>query len=359
MGGPLPDITDLRLTQEKLEQQATELLYLNNTLEEQSANMVGLVEDIYQLNKERERDKKFLDQLINVTPMPIFHRDAAGRFTLVNEAYASLLRLQRTDIEGRTPSEIYGSDVADDIDEKDRDLMTGDARHEAYERDMIPPGGGEKRQVVIHKSVFQPDDAAERSIVGAVVDVTEERELRAELHRLATTDPLTGIANRRSFMDALSQEIDRSVGEGSPLLVAILDIDRFKSVNDTHGHDVGDIILKAVAEIARDLAGNAGYMAARLGGEEFAVLMAGADLSASTLFAEMLRRRIEGCDTPIGDRTLAVTMSIGLTELRNRTDGKGAADLPGDLPGDLLKEADSALYQAKESGRNKVLVFAD
>mgnify|MGYP002784713389 CR=1 FL=1 len=162
-------------------------------------------------------------------------------------------------------------------------------------------------------------------------------EARARLVELARTDPLTGLANRRAFDERLAAELARARREGSPLSLALVDLDRFKRVNDVHGHAVGDEVLREVARRLRDVA-RATDVVARLGGEELAWLLPGTGLDAAMEAAERLRAGIRG--TPVG-RAGRQTASIGIAEAA-----------PGDLPGDLLRRADGALYRAKDGGRD-------
>ncbi|MDK9695139.1 MAG: diguanylate cyclase [Siculibacillus sp.] len=168
-----------------------------------------------------------------------------------------------------------------------------------------------------------------------------ERMTRAqhELVRLATIDPLTALPNRRAFFDRAEEACLRS-GSGSPLSVVMFDIDHFKRVNDTWGHDAGDLVLKAVAEVIRRHVGSPG----RLGGEEFAVLLDGWDLLDAYHEAERLRAAIESTVIDITDTVLRVTVSVGVAE-----------HLRGQSVDQMMKNVDVALYAAKTSGRNRVV----
>lgn len=171
-----------------------------------------------------------------------------------------------------------------------------------------------------------------------------QAEVREALERLATIDSLTELANRRHFLEHLGREWSRFRRNPElPAGVVMIDLDHFKSVNDTHGHAAGDAVLQHFARIVRanlrqsDVAG-------RLGGEEFAVLLPGADVEGLRNFAERVRRQVEQEKAPIGERSLALTVSIGVSSFR-----------PGDpTPEAVLERADKALYRAKGGGRNRV-----
>jgi two-component system cell cycle response regulator len=159
---------------------------------------------------------------------------------------------------------------------------------------------------------------------------------------LATIDPLTGLYNRRFLDGHLAQAVEHSARNARPLCVLVLDIDHFKQINDTFGHDVGDEVLRQFADRLRSSL-RASDLAARIGGEEFALLLPDTDLSSAQGAAERLRRTIEAEPFLIHGQAIPVTSSLGLSTL----DGEG--------PRVLMKRADVALYEAKRTGRNRVV----
>ena len=166
---------------------------------------------------------------------------------------------------------------------------------------------------------------------------------------MAITDALTGLSNRRYMENHLGTLMEQAASRGKPLTALVLDIDYFKSVNDTHGHDAGDDVLREFAlRIRRSIRGI--DLACRYGGEEFVVIMPETDMAVATMVAERLRRRIAADPFVIqqGARTIPVTISIGVA----------AAQGKGDSAAAILKRADQALYQAKRDGRNRVVPHA-
>src|SRR5713101_6246052 len=162
---------------------------------------------------------------------------------------------------------------------------------------------------------------------------------------MAITDALTGLYNRRYMETHVGTLVDQALARGKPLSVLILDIDYFKSINDTHGHDAGDDVLREFAiRIRKSIRGI--DLACRYGGEEFVVVMPETDLAVATIVAERLRRRIASEPFPIqqGARAIEVTISVGIA-------GLGGADNAASV----LKRADQALYRAKRDGRNRVV----
>lgn len=171
-------------------------------------------------------------------------------------------------------------------------------------------------------------------VVGfAVYDL---RVSRAELERISRIDMLSGLLNRRAFQKAF----DDGRGEASLIL---FDIDRFKAVNDSFGHSIGDNVIAAVADVIRNTF-DEDEICARIGGEEFAVLWAGTTIDAMAERAELARRRVEALELFAGDRSVRVTISGGIADVADGRDFN-----------EIFSEADRALYVAKASGRNRIV----
>lgn len=166
---------------------------------------------------------------------------------------------------------------------------------------------------------------------------------------LAVTDPLTGLYNRRYMEGHVGTLVDRSAARGKSLSVLLLDIDYFKSINDTWGHDAGDDVLRDFSDRLRACIRGID-LACRYGGEEFVVVMPDTDIGVATMVAERIRRRVAGDPFPIqrGDKAIEVTISIGIA----------ARSTPEDTAALILKRADEALYRAKRDGRNRVVADA-
>jgi diguanylate cyclase (GGDEF)-like protein len=187
------------------------------------------------------------------------------------------------------------------------------------------------------------------ALVGAAAAKASARAEEAvrELRRLATTDALTGLVNRRHFHQLLETEVARAERNCRPLSLALLDVDHFKRVNDQHGHPAGDAVLQAVAGLL-SRAVRMGDVVARVGGEEFAVLMPDTDVSQAHLTCERLRQTIEAEEVKLENgRKLQITMSTGVALL---------AAFEGSTR--LVSRADTALYEAKAKGRNQVQMAA-
>ena len=201
--------------------------------------------------------------------------------------------------------------------------------------------GGTALWAEISASVIRGEDGAGCSgVVGVMADVTERKQMAEEMCRLARTDSLTGLWNRGYFMEVAGREVSRCLRSGASLSLLIVDVDYFKAVNDTYGHDTGDRVLVALAgTLVRSV--REVDVVGRLGGEEFVVLLPDAGKEEAFAVSERMAGavRADGGEVPI-------TVSIGLTSLNT-----------GDTLDALLKFADIALYAAKKNGRDRVEIY--
>jgi diguanylate cyclase (GGDEF)-like protein len=189
-----------------------------------------------------------------------------------------------------------------------------------------------------------------------------DRAKAAELRRLSTIDPLTAIANRRAFEEALDVEWRRMLRQGTPLSLLMIDVDYFKRFNDSYGHVAGDECLKAVAQALAGRARRAGEVAARYGGEEFAVLLPGSDTAAASKLAALICETVRERRIPHEGSAVApyVTISVGVASVAEvpkyaatlSREGAAAAAMAAGATV-LVETADHALYRAKTSGRNR------
>ncbi len=202
---------------------------------------------------------------------------------------------------------------------------------------------GETRWVREMAELVVDADHALVSALGTVQDISDLKQMELELRHLATTDILTGLPNRRHFLEHMEQELARFHRSGAATALLMIDIDHFKQVNDNYGHAMGDAVLRQFAQLTRDNL-RLSDLAGRLGGEEFAVLLPGTDIAGAHLFAERLRRAVEQYRNSDAATEPSITVSIGLTLLE-------VDDHSSDTP---LARADAALYRAKQNGRNRV-----
>jgi diguanylate cyclase (GGDEF)-like protein/PAS domain S-box-containing protein len=180
-------------------------------------------------------------------------------------------------------------------------------------------------------------------LYSVIHDVTERVRLAREMKRMATTDALTGAGNRHEFFRLAEVELRRSVRYGSPLSVIMLDIDYFKSINDSHGHQTGDAVLKALSALVRATLRDTDIFG-RLGGEEFAAVLPETDLTGAMLVGNRLRHELSELTVRLREVSVRFTVSIGVSEFRKNDR----------MVEDVINRADEALYKAKRMGRNRV-----
>jgi diguanylate cyclase (GGDEF)-like protein/PAS domain S-box-containing protein len=190
----------------------------------------------------------------------------------------------------------------------------------------------------------QPEPGQPMIIVGIAEDITDKKQMETELQRLATTDALTQSSNRRHFFEGAHREFELARRQGTPLSFLMLDIDDFKLINDTYGHQEGDNVLQRIADGGRaalrrdDLFG-------RIGGEEFAAVFSGCTPDMALQVAERVQREIQRLRFNHDGQTFGITVSQGLTSLTDEDENVES----------LFARADAAMYQAKRAGKNRIV----
>lgn len=201
-------------------------------------------------------------------------------------------------------------------------------------------------QVLRRELVVTPTISADGAVSGYVVvirDTSEQRHTQQRLFDAAMTDPLTSVLNRRGLQDSLARLPQPVDGARSVASWIMLDVDHFKRVNDTYGHDTGDAVLKHVAALVKTCA-RGGDIVARLGGEEFLIVLPGISIAPAMAAAERIRARLECAEIRVGSQKIKVTASFGVSMQEC-----------GAVAADAMRTADDALYKAKAAGRNRVV----
>lgn len=283
-----------------------------------------------------------IEPVLNVLDSGVLLIDENERIVLASDPMAELFGLPRSELERMTTTEFsaYTAGVVDNPPQLVRDgrlfprvdPQTSPIVCEEFE--IARP----VRSVV--RWVARRVNASYASIVALGTDITTEVDMARRLEQLAVEDQLTGLTNRRGAEQLLKREVARSRRHGSPLSVVLFDIDRFKSINDTHGHETGDLVLSKVARtIAAQLRDS--DVAARWGGEEFLAILPATALEAARICAERVRAQVAKLSFPFEG---VVTISGGVSEISAIEQAT-----------DAIARADALLYQAKRSGRNRVL----
>lgn len=301
-----------------------------------------------ELAKQRELLRVFLDSL----PMEACVKDEHGRFLFYNRALAEHFGVSTVEWLGKTDHDLFDREKADQLRLEEKHVLRSGKRHESYIELNRPPNGVEYWKMI--KAPLTLEDGgkllsavainltAELQREAQLVTLQEElEEANRKLSSLSLTDALTGLWNRRAFNSRLETELFEAERTGAPLTLLLMDIDGFKSLNDTFGHIHGDEVLKEVGAVLRR-AVRAEDTAARYGGEEFAVILPQADTLGGQSLCERLITMLK--NVPWQHRS--VTMSIGIAPFRR-----------GVSSDDMLDRADRALYRAKKNGKNCAVVY--
>jgi diguanylate cyclase (GGDEF)-like protein/PAS domain S-box-containing protein len=277
------------------------------------------------------RFSKFMENL----PSPAFIKDEHGKTLYINTSFE---RMFGSDLMEKTLAEVFPAEIAEQMAADDRRVLDEDL---LQREELITDLSGIEHQLQTTKFVIRQKDGP--VLIGGIgIDITERKQMEAELQKLAAFDALTGCLNRRHFFDLAAKEFERTLRYQKNLSLIMLDIDHFKQVNDTHGHAVGDQILKMMGtQIRAEVRGE--DLVGRYGGEEFVLLLVETNLDTALIAAERLRSSVEKLSVNGGSGPVSITISVGVSSLREETD----MEL-------LLKAADDALYAAKVSGRNRV-----
>lgn len=199
-------------------------------------------------------------------------------------------------------------------------------------------------QPIIEAELKDGDHIAVGSCVLKFMDRSSvEARYHEELYQLATADPLTDLYNRRQFLELIEKELARATNHQRPLTLLIIDLDHFKSINDRFGHPTGDVVLRKVAAVLREHARDE-FIIARIGGEEFAIVLPELNVEQAVHFADGLREAIANIDLELPSGPQHVTVSIGAAAWISEMS----------ITGELMRAADEQLYRAKQSGRNRV-----
>jgi diguanylate cyclase (GGDEF)-like protein/PAS domain S-box-containing protein len=318
---------------------------MNDTLEQQVA---ARTRELAEERSHAVEARTFVESLLEAVPNPLWWKDVEGRYLGYNGAFRELHNIERAEWIGRTIDHTVNPDFAAASARADVEALER-ARRVQFEARLVARGG-EALDVVVSTTAWRDREGKAEGVIGVMLDITERKRMEAELRRLATTDVLTGVFNRRHFMEMAGAELDRARRHHRPLVALMLDIDHFKRINDTFGHPVGDLAIKALADTCAQIVRHEDVLG-RLGGEEFAIALTETDLDGALLVAERLRQAVAAIRIPVRQGPgvpdmVAFTASIGVAE---RLEGDASVDA-------MLSRADMALYAAKRSGRNRVAV---
>ncbi len=303
-----------------------------------------------------QRHQRRVAQALANTNEGIIMTDPEGRLTWCNAALTRKYGYSLDELQGRKPGDVF---QGPDTDPGTVAFMAQQlAAEESFLVEILNYHRDGQRYWI--RLSVHPDRSDDGELVGYTAiqsDITEEktardqleqeierrRALEADLRHLSSHDALSGMPNRRHFFEQADRELVRCRRHQRPMSLVLFDLDDFKSLNDTHGHAAGDAAIRAVADLCSGAQRGSDF-AARIGGEEFAVLLPETELDGAAVVAERLRHALAGTAIPTSGDSVYVTASFGVSGARTETDRIET----------LLARADHALYSAKRSGRNQV-----
>lgn len=291
---------------------------------------------------EAQSQRDEVRDLYDHAPCGYHSLDKEGRIVRMNQTELGWL--------GRSLQEVLGRPYTDFLSEQSQQVFQErfpEFARDGYIRDLemeLIKGTGSPMPILISATAIRDAQGNFLASRTTVFDNTEQKMNEAQLERLARTDVLTSLSNRRDFYERAQQEVARAKRSGKAFSLMLLDVDFFKKINDQYGHAGGDEVLRRLSRVLSDLLREVDTPA-RLGGEEFVVLMPETPLEGARLVAERVRAGMEATAVELGDgRLIRFTVSIGLAQW---ADGEDDIDVP-------LHRADEALYRAKAGGRNQV-----
>lgn len=299
------------------------------------------------LEESRLRQQQLQD-LINSAPIGIVITTMDNEILMLNQYALNKLNVSTDGVTGSNFSEIIPSDKQDKYHDflgrcQSREQMASpDSRIDI----VMTPDNADHFVAELRLSTLNLE--GETIITQTFLDISERKEFERKLKHLAQTDPLTGSHNRRYFQEHAEQELILCRKQQRPFSLMLMDLDKFKSINDTFGHAAGDEVLKVFSKMTQGLIRD-GDIFGRFGGEEFVLALPGTDGDIARQVAERICQQLAATDIHHGDDIINVTVSIGLIS-------KELSDSPLEA---MIKQADELLYHAKEQGRNRVISLQD
>ena len=330
---------DERVASEALKQGAYDYIIKS----EESLGALGVAVEHALRRHELERRAHLLQQIVENAGDVIVTAGPDGRIVTANRAVTALMGYEPDETAGRPLTELFPGAGA----EFDASALLAAGKDNAWQGEISAlRKDGTVFPVHMCTSVLRDSAGRGRLLIAIARDVTERRQLLDRLQRQSVTDNLTGLYNHRHFHDRLRREYQRARQDAMPLSCIMVDLDLFKTVNDTYGHLVGDEVLKAAAGLI-EAAARPEDIVARYGGEEFSVLMPGHDLNAAIRCAEHIWENIGTARIPTTQGPLHVTASVGVAAMTSTVTNEA----------ELCRRADAALLAAKRRGRNNVCIW--
>jgi len=330
-----------------------ELDLLNYTALELTDQLEGLEQEvkqnIFQLVEQGENlrnERNFIQQLINVAPILIFTQDTNGSILSINQAGISELERERSLILGDIFDNFIPETEVKHLSQL-KQLRAGKVLNNIkIDGVLITPSIEEHTVSWIHSVVKSDNDNKPLVILSLAVDISERKKIENQMVQIATHDQLTGLSNRHNFQLEYSRAIATAKRYGSELALFYLDLDHFKIVNDTQGHEAGDKLLKLVAKTLQRVIRETDILS-RIGGDEFTLIMPNSDLQGIMNVAIKINENLKALNFSAGGQHFKISCSIGIAIYPKH----------GGDEQTLLSNADSAMYQAKKLGKGRYCIF--
>ena len=293
-------------------------------------------------NHETTLEHQFLQASLDTLPSPIFFKNRKGQYTGFNKSFLDMIGKASEEVIGKTAFELFPDCFAARYHDADQELMEvgGTQNYEA----QVHFASGETRDVCFNKAVILDQTGTVRGLAGTLIDISDRKAYELILIEAAERDYLTHCWTRRKFFQIAEAVEARAENENLAVSVVVFDIDHFKQINDQHGHEGGDAVLRSMASYLMATFDEPDCVA-RAGGEEFYAILSGKTVVEAEAKAESVRKAIAEIETDVGGMTLRVTVSIGVAGLA----------LGKETVSHAISRADKALYAAKKSGRNCVV----
>lgn len=323
-------------------------LTLSHKLEKLEEKIAYRTQMLIQQHDELSKEKDFIENLLDTAQVIVLTQDAHGKIVMTNTYGEMLTHYSEKELQNKYFTELLAPDSEQyNLDTYLREIRKGDREQLRHEAIVLCKDDSKRNIAWLHSRLTWQSQDDTSVILSVGLDITEYKRVEGHLAWLADHDPLTNLYNRRRFSEELEQILGWAERYQHPGALLFFDLDRFKFVNDTSGHQAGDAMLKMVADMLSRTIRTAD-IAARLGGDEFAIILPEISPAAAIEVAKKILARLNETQLTINGRTHSISASIGIAIFPEH----------GNNVPDLLATADLAMYQAKETGRGTWYLFS-
>lgn len=324
-------------------------LSLSHKLENLEEKIAYRTKMLINQRDELSKEKDFIENLLDTAQVVVITQDSSGKITMINTYGKMLTRYQEVELQGRNFMELLAPDDEQyNLDLHLLEIRRGQRDQLRHEAIILCKDDSRRHVAWLHSRLTTRAQEDSSVILSVGLDITEYKRVEGHLAWLADHDPLTNLYNRRRFSEELERILNWAERYQHPGALLFFDLDRFKYINDTSGHQAGDALLKMVADMLSRTVRTAD-ISARLGGDEFAVILPEITPQAAIEVAKKILARLNETQLTLNNRTHSISASIGIAIFPEH----------GNNVQDLLATADLAMYQAKETGRGTWHLFSN